>query len=156
MDQMHHRQSSMFGGTPFNWAGMAGGGGFNPAAGPYGMDPAQMQQRECSLQQLLADLPLTMPLLRLEMAMLAAQNAYLQAMAGFNNPGMQNPGFMSPFGQQPSPYAGSQMGFAPSYLGMPQSQSPQPHSSRGPSPSGAPYGHHQGQPSYGGQSGERR
>lgn len=62
------------------------------------------------------------------MAMLAAQNAYLQAMAGFQNPGMmgmQQGGFMSPpFSPQPG-YGGpgSQAQYAQSYMGM---QPPQP------------------------------
>jgi len=75
----HHRQgssSSPGGGNPFGMPqlGMPGFGapqmpGF---ATGFSMDPVQMQQ---------------------QMAMLAAQNAYLQAMASFNNPGA---GFMGP------------------------------------------------------------
>ena len=64
-----------------------------------------------------------------EMAMLAAQNAYLQAMAGFQNPGMMGMGapggFMSPpFSPQPG-YGGpgSQVPYAQSFMGM---QPPQP------------------------------
>ena len=63
--------------------------------------------------------------------MLAAQNAYLQAMAGFQNPGMMGMGgppggFMSPpFSPQPGfGGPGSQAGYAQSMMGMHPPQPP--------------------------------
>lgn len=157
MDQMHARNASfagMGGGMPFaGFGGMAGMQG-GPPGGGFGanMDPAQMQQ---------------------QMAMLAAQNAYLQAMAGFNQNnmgimgmggmagpmsmlgGMGGGGGMGPGqfggpafpGQQGGGFGGppSQSPYAGSYLGMPQQQ--QQHYPYGQAPHGSsPLGQQGGSP----------
>lgn len=79
--------------------------------------------------------------------MLAAQNAYLQAMASFNQSGMMGgqQGYASPPFTPSMGYPvmqGQHMPYAGSFMGMPQaqSQSPQPMQGQyGGSPAGSPY-----------------
>lgn len=103
MDMMQQQQRMSMG-SPFGFGGQTFG---NSGFGGGHMDPAQMQQRE-----LLTNLAVTPRsnadvLSSIEMAMLAAQNAYLQAMAGFNNPMMGGMGG----GGSPGP------GYSPSFMG---------------------------------------
>lgn len=152
MDMLQARQASGFGNgqgmMPFGpMQGMAmpnmGFGNFNP------MDPMQMQQRKHSrLPRFREHLLMSISLTTTEMAMLAAQNAYLQAMSNFSMPQM---GGGSPYMSPPfSPHAGygapSQVPYAASYMGMPafnQGMSPQsqgrPQQGHSPQP---PYSHH--------------
>lgn len=131
LDQMGQRQAyNGQGGPNFGIPGMPGMPTFGMPPAAYGgmgnADPAQMQQRKPvsfnNIALKLADSYAFVP--SAEIAMLAAQNAYLQAMAGFNQGGLmagQGQPYMSP------PFSPHMSGYgAPgSFMGMaPQSQSP--------------------------------